>query len=243
MKNVNQKPMDVTLRRAKMKMRKRMSRSLAISAVAGIVALAGSSAAFAASSYNVTAGSAPASTVVGYTATTTGALPHVTFTDTTSGTVYNCASASATGTITVGTNLSWTGIGTVDGTGWNTCTGPFGLTLTHTGVGSWNLDATGDTVGGVTPVSISGVNLHVSDPGGSCDFDYTGSVNGTYTNGPSNGTLTLPGTSSGLTIKNVSGSLCAFAGISNGHSASFKATYQVVADNGAYNPIQIISSP
>ena len=225
------------------KSKKTMIRVGALSAAA-LVAF-GASAAFAASSYNVTAGSAPAGTVVGYTATTTGTLPQVTFTDTTSGVVYNCASASAPGTVTVGTNLSGTRIGAVNGPGtiWNTCTEPFGLTLFHNGVGSWNLDATGDTVGGVTPVSISGVNLHVSDGGGGCDFDYAGSIDGTYTNGPSNGTLSLPGTSSGLRIKNVSGSLCAFAGISSGHSASFKATYQVAANTGAYNPIQITSNP
>ena len=121
-----------------------------------------------------------------------------------------------------------------------TCNGPLGLQVTHTGVGSWNLDATGDTVGGVTPVSISGVNLHVS---GDCDFDYTGSIDGTYTNRASNGTLTLPGTTSGLTISNVSGFLCGSFGYQNGDSASLKATYQVAADNGAYNPIQITSNP
>ena len=210
----------------------------------------GSAVAFAASSYNVTAGSAPAGTVVNYTATTTGASPHVTFTDTTSGTVLNCASASAPGTVKAGTNLSGTGIGTVAGagTGWNTCTGPGGLSLTVTGSGSWGLNATGDTVvtagvdDGKTPGSITGVSAHVS---GDCDFDVTGSVDGSYTNGLKNstGTLTLPGTSSTLTISNVSGFLCGFAGIANGHSASFEATYQVVADNGAYNPIRIISNP
>ena len=223
-----------------MKMRKRMSRSLAISAAA-LVAF-GAPAAFAASSYNVTAGSAPAGTVVGYTATTTGASPQVTWKDTTAGTTWNCVSASAPGTIKAGTLLSGTGIGTVNGAGtvWNTCTGPFGLTLTFTGSGTWGLNATGDTVGGVTPVRISGVNVHVA---GSCNYDYTGSIDGTYTNGPSNGTLILPGTSSGLTISNVSGSSCSFINIANGHAASYKATYQVVANTGAYNPIQITSNP
>ena len=199
-------------------------------------------AAIAASSYNVTAGSAPAGTVVSWSAPTVGALPQVTFRNTTGGTVYNCASASAPGTVTVGTLLSWTGIGTVNGAGtvWNTCTGPFGIVYTHTGIGSWRLDATGDTVGGVTPVRISGVNLHVA---GGCSFDYTGSIDGTYTNGPSSGTLTLPGTTSGLLISNVSGSSCSFINIANGHAVSLKATYQVVANTGAYNPIQIISNP
>ena len=221
------------------KSKKTIIRVGALSAAA-LVAF-GASAAFAASSYNVTAGSAPAGTVVGYTATTTGPLPQVTFTNTTSGFVLNCESASAAGTVTVGTNLSGTRIGTVDGPGtiWATCTGPGGLSLTHTGVGSWNLDATGDTVGGVTPVSITGVNLHVS---GDCSFDYTGSIDGTYTNGTTDGTLDLPGTSSGLTISNTSFG-CIFIGTQNGDVASLQATYQVAADTGAYNPIQITSNP
>ena len=93
----------------------------------------------------------------------------------------------------------------------------------------------------MTAGSITAVNLHVA---GGCTYDYTGSIDGTYTNGPSNGTLTLPGTSSGLTISNVSGSLCrAFFGIQNGDLASFKATYQVAANTAAYNPIKIISNP
>ena len=204
-------------------------------AAAALVAF-GAPAAFAASSYNVTAGSAPAGTIIRYTATS----PQVTFTDTTSGTVLNCASASATGTVTVGTISSGTPIGTVDGTIWNTCTGPGGISLAVTGSGTWGLNATGNTVGGVTPGNVSAVSAHVS--GGGCDFDVTGTVDGTYTNGSSNGTLTLPGTTSGLTISNAS-FFCGTVGIGNGDLASFRATYQVVADNGAYNPIQIISSP
>ena len=206
-------------------------------AAAALVAFS-ASAAFAASSYNVTAGSAPADTIIRYTATST----QVTFKDTTAGTTWNCESASATGTVTVGTNLSWTGIGTVDGTVWNTCTGGFGLTFTVTGSGTWGLNATGSTnASGVTAVGISSMSVHVASS--SCSFDVTGTVNGTYTNGTSNGTLTLPGTSSGLTISNVSGSSCSFINIANGHLASFKATYSVVADTPAYNPIKITSNP
>ena len=74
---------------------------------------------------------------------------------------------------------------------------------------------------------------------GSCSFDVTGTVAGTYTNGTSSGKLTLPGTTSGLTISNVSGSSCSLVAIANGHLASFKATYSVSADTAAYNPISI----
>ena len=225
-----------------MRMSKKVSRAVVVPTIA-LSALALGSAAFAASSYNVSAGSAPAGTVVGYTATTTGASPQVTFTDTTPliDVVLNCESASAPGTVTVGTLLSGTGIGTVNGPGtvWNTCTGPGGLVLTVTGAGTWGLNATGDTAGGVTPGSITAVNAHVE---GDCAFDVTGSVDGTYTNGTSTGTLTLPGTTSTLTISNTSPG-CAFVGVADGHKASFKATYQVAADTAAYNPIQITSNP
>ena len=226
-----------------MRMSKKVSRAVVVPAIALSALALGSAAAFAASSYNVAAGSAASGTIVGYTANTTGPLPQVTFTDTTSGAVLNCESASAAGTITVGTNRIGTGIGTVDSTGWNNCTGPAGLQLTVTGSHPWSLNATGDTAGGVTAGTVSGVNAHVADNGGGCDFDVTGSVAGSYTNGTSNGTLTLPGTSTTLTISNVSGFLCGFAGIRSGDSASFRATYQVAADNADYNPIQITSNP
>ena len=235
-----------------MRMSKKVSRAVVVPTIALSALALGSAAAFAASSYNVTAGSAPAGTVVRYTANTTGPSPQVTFTDTTANVVLNCVSASATGEVTVGTIPGATPpgtptpIGTVDGTTWNTCTGPFGIQLTVTGSGSWKLNATGDTVGGVTPGSVSAVNAHVA---GSCAFDVTGSVDGSYTNGTTDGTLTvpglltLPGTSTALTISNVSGFLCGSAGIQNGDHAKFKATYQVVADIGAYNPIRITSNP
>ena len=226
-----------------MRMSKKVSRAVVVPAIALSALALGSAAAFAASSYNVAAGSAASGTIVGYTANTTGPLPQVTFTNTTSGFVLNCESASAAGTITVGTNRIGTGIGTVDSTGWNNCTGPAGLQLTVTGSHPWSLNATGDTAGGVTAGTVSGVNAHVADNGGGCDFDVTGSVAGSYTNGTSNGTLTLPGTSTTLTISNVSGFLCGFAGIRSGDSASFRATYQVAADNADYNPIQITSNP
>lgn len=218
---------------------KKFTRTVGIPAVAAVAVLAGSSAAFASGSFGVSAGSAATSTVVPYTATTTGSSPQVTFKDTTSGTTLNCASASAAGSVTVVSGHDSNGLGTINGatTGWNTCTGPFSLKFTVTGANTWNLNATGSTVGGVTPGSISNVSAHVA--GNGCSFDVTGTANGSYTNGASSGTLTLPGTTSTLTISNVSGSLCGFAGIANGHAASFKATYGVTANTSGYNPIQI----
>ena len=220
-----------------MRMSKKVSRAVVVPAIA-LSALALGSASFAASSYNLTAGSAPAGTVVNYTATTTGASPQVTFIDTTADVTLNCVSASAKGEVTVGTNQSGTGIGTIDSTGWNTCTGPGGLSLTVTGSHPWSLNATGDTnAAGETDGTVSAVNAHVA---GDCSFDVTGSVDATYKNGTT--TLDLPGTTSTLTISNTSFG-CIFVNVSDGDKASFKATYQVAADNGAYNPIQITSNP
>lgn len=221
-----------------MRISKKVSRAAVVSAIALSALAMGSAVAFATGSFNVTAGSAPAGTVVPYTATTTGASPQVTFKDTTGGTTLNCSSASAKGTVTVGSGRDSLKLGTIDGatTGWNTCTGPFGLVLTVTGINTWYIDATGSTVSGVTPGRVSSVTAHVA---GGCNFDVTGTVAGTYTNGTSSGTLTLPGTTSGLTISNVSGSSCSLVNIANGHAASFKATYGVTANTSSYNPISI----
>ena len=227
-----------------MRMSEKVSRAVVVPVIA-LSALALGSASFAASSYNLTAGSAPATPLGGlpdtpYTATTTGASPQVTFTNTTAGVTLQCASASAPGEVTVGTNLSGTRIGNINGPGtiWNTCTGPGGLSLTVTGSGTWGLNSTGNTnVAGETAGTVSAVNAHVA---GDCSFDVTGSVDATYKNGTT--TLDLPGLTSTLTISNTSFG-CVFVGVANGDKASFKAAYQVAADNAAYNPIQITSNP
>lgn len=223
-----------------MKIFGKLGRTTVITSAAAIAVLAGSSAAFASGSFNVTAGSAPAGTVVSYSAATTGAAPQVTFKDTTGGATLNCASASAPGSVKVGTGQDSNHLGSINGPGtsWNTCTGPLGLVLTVTGLNTWYIDATGSTnASGVTPGRISGVSAHVASS--NCSFDVTGTVNGSYANGATSGTLTMPGTTSTLTISNVSGFLCGAVGIANGHAASFKATYQVNANTPSYNPIQI----
>ena len=203
----------------------------------------GAPAAFAAGSFDVTAGSAPAGTVVSWSATTVGALPQVTFKDTTGGTTLNCASGIAAGSITTGPGRDGDHVGTIDGaaTVFNGCNGPFGLSFTVTGRDTWNLNATGDTVGGVTPLAISGVAIHFASS--SCAFDLLGSLDGSYTNGATNGSLTLAGTSPTLTISNATGGVCAMFNYANGHAVSLKTTYQVAANTGAYNPIRITSNP
>lgn len=216
----------------------------AVLPTAAVAALGlGSSAAFAASSYDVTAGSATsADNPVSWSASTTGDAPQITFVDTDANVTLNCASGAASGTLNVG-QVSGSDIATISSTAWNTCTGPLGLSFTVAGSGDWFLNATGDTdANGTTAGNISNINAHVADPG-ICEFDVTGSVDGSYTNGTSSGTLDLPGTTSTLTISNVTGPLCALAGLSDGHHASFKATYDVAADNASFNPIQVTSNP
>lgn len=221
-----------------------LKRAMAPVAIAGVL-LVGASAAYAAGSFDVTAGSATTGTDVDYSATTLGSSPQVTFRDLNSGTTLNCASATAAGYVTVGPNQDGDAIGKIDGpsTVWNTCTGPFGLVLTVTGAGTWNIDATGSTASGVTPGKVSNIQAHVA---GACNFDVTGTVvTGSYTNGTStsDGVLSLPGTettaTSQLVISNVSGALCGLAGIANGHVASFEADYGVPANVASYNPIEI----
>lgn len=192
--------------------------------------------------YAVAAGSAASGSSVAITGTASGtaSAPAITFTDTTTNQVLNCVSGTAPATATVGTGLSGTDLATIDGasTTWSTCTGPLGLAFTVTGSGSWDVNATDETVGGVTPGTISGASATVDDPG-VCTFDVTGTVDATYTNG-STSTLAVSADNSTLTVSNVNG---CFGIINEGDSASFVGTYQVTGDDPANNPVTITSSP
>lgn len=208
-------------------------------AAAAAIGLA-SPAAFAASSYNLSAGSAAAGSSVAFGAQGTGII----FNDETAGASVTCTGSSIAGSAVAGEGLSGTGIATLDGSSvsFTDCTGPVGIEFTVTGSGTWSLDATGDTdANGSTAGTISGISASVSGSG--CSFDATGSVAGAYANGDASGTLTLPSSEPTLTLSNVSGFLCATAGIANGDQVSFAATYAVTANDAANNPIQVTSNP
>jgi hypothetical protein len=209
--------------------------------VAAVTAIGLSSpAAFAASSYNLSAGSAAAGSSVAFGAQGSD----ITFNDVTAGATVTCSGSSISGTATAGESISGTGIAVLDGSSvsFTDCTGPVGIEFTVTGSGAWSLDATGDTdANGTTAGDISGISARATGSG--CSFDATGSVAGAYTNGASSGTLALSGSEPTLTLSNVSGFLCGIAGISNGDQVSFAATYTVSASDAANNPIQVTSNP
>jgi hypothetical protein len=233
-------------------MASRLAKTLVVvAATATTVALATGTAQAASMTAKVTAGSAAVGTAVPFTAATTGTSPQVTFTDVDDGNLaLHCASAtSATNSATVGSQtfaaFPSPTLATIDGAGttWNTCTGPLGLTFVVTGSTTWNVVATGLTSGGITAGRITNVHAHVAD-GTTCVFDVTGTVDGTYTNGTSTSTLTLPGVSSNLLISNATGGTCAAAGILSGDHAKFQATLSVTASTPANNPIGItVTSP
>jgi hypothetical protein len=189
--------------------------------------------------FTVTAGSAAKGTSVKFTGTTQGANPQVTFTDVTSGgTQLFCASATAPGKATVGPKQAGAGIGkiTAASTKWNGCTGPLGITLNVTGIGTWLLNAVSYSAG-VTTGTITAADAKVATPDGtSCVFTVTGSVPVTYTN--STQILAVSDSAANLVVSNVTG---CFGLINANDHASFLANYKIVAKKGAQNPLAITS--
>jgi len=220
-----------------------LDRAVLVAGAVAATAVLGVSQASAApldTTYTVAAGSAASGSAVALTGTATGtaSAPAITFTDTTTNQVLNCVSGTAPGSTTVGSGLSGTGLATIDGanTTWTSCTGPLGLAFTVAGSGSWVLNATGPTSGGVTPGTITSAGASVSDPG-ICSFNVSGSVTGSYTNSPA--TLSVAADNSTLTISNVNGCL----GIINeGDSATFVGSYSIAANDAANNPVTVTSS-
>ena len=204
-------------------------------AAAGAALALGTGSASAVGTYTVTAGNAPTATKVAITGTTQGASPQITFTDSTTGTVLNCASGTAPGSTTTGTALSGTAIGAINGakTTWNTCTGPAGLTFNVTGSGTWKINALGGTATQVTG-NITAIRAHV-DGGALCTVDVKGSVPITYNN--TSQVLTVLNTKSTLTVFNKVGSC--FGAVNEGDKANFSAAYKLVAGRASFNPVKI----
>ena len=234
---------------------KKFTRTVGIPAAAAVAVLAGSSMAFAASSYNVAAGSAASGTTLNWTGTTTGTSPQVQWHNVTSGgsLFSTCLTAAAHGTTTVGTGLAnpLAQIATTSagvGTTWTGCKDTAtGMEFTVTGTYPWSLNGNGDTVAGKTPGTISNINAHVHANNGTCDFDVkdqsgsAGRVDVKWTNG-SPSTLEVLNNPT-LAIKNVSGFGCGLVGMSNDDVLKFHAIYNVTADIAANNPITVTSNP
>lgn len=145
-----------------------------------------------------------------------------TLTDDDTGITLNCDSATAHGFAPNGTYTDGAPdaipVASLDALTWDTCdiSGlPFSVTANDT---PWYLNATGPTVGGVTPGSITGVNATLS---GLCNATVKGTVTGSYDN--SDHTLTIDG--GDLTVSGVGG-LC-LGLINNDDSVTYVAHYVV----------------
>ena len=211
---------------------KAFRRILAIASAAVLVTIAGP--AWAAGPYTITAGAQTSGTVA-YTGSTTGAGPQVRF-----NTPYlelGCDSGTAAGTFNLGSNSTGENIGSIDAGTFTECVGPFGLPLTFTQIGTWTVDATAAPSGGVTPVTIENVSVHVEATGDpeTWAHDITGSMDGTLDKSTQVLTITTPTAGAALFTTNVVGT---FGLVEEGGPATLEMSYELANPAG---PIAITS--
>jgi hypothetical protein len=97
-----------------------------------------------------------------------------------SGIQLSCVSASATGTLKSGTNLT-NPLAQIPGTQFTDCQGPFGLTFEVIHVGTWELNGVTYNAGtGVSTGTLDNIEADIVGPG--CNATVTGSVPVTFTN-------------------------------------------------------------
>lgn len=219
----------------------RFVKALCLAGAASAAVVIAASPAVAATTYTVTAGSAPNGTKVSFTGKTTGATPQVHFSDTTSSQDLTCDSGTAKGSTTTGTARPANGIATITGSAFKltNCTGPGGLPLFVTGSGIWKLNATSyNATTGTTTGTITNIAAHVqTSDGTTCAFDVSGTVTATFKN--STQVLAVKTTNSTLMLSNVQG---CFGLLNNGDHATFRANYKVSATKAAYRPIHIVKN-
>ena len=109
----------------------------------------------------------------------------------------DCGSATASGSLVLGSSSNGVGVGSITSSTWSNCTALGGsVNMAVTQNGTWKLNA-GDTNNstGNTPVTVTGVNAHVVDTsfgGFVCDFFVTGSVDGYFQESDQTLHITLP---------------------------------------------------
>jgi len=169
-------------------MNKHFRRPLTVAAGIAALALAGSTAAFAAGTSTVSVAGSTAPGSHAYAANSTAPISF------TAGANMSCGSVSAAGDLNSG-SVAWPStsglLGNIQSSTWNNCTGA-GFNLAVTQNGTWNVDITGATVSGVTPIQVSNISATVKDKatnGGLCTFTVTGTAPGSVSN--ANQTLTI----------------------------------------------------
>lgn len=212
-------------------MKTRFRRQLTVGAGIAALALAGSTAAFAASPSTVSVAGSTTAGSHAYNANSTAAISFV------AGASMSCTSVSATGNLNSG-SVAWAppdtgGLGTITGSTWNGCTGA-GFNLDVAQVGTWKVDITGDTVSGVTPIEVSSIDATVKDHatgGGLCSFAVTGTAPGSVSNSAQ--TLTINATNLTVTPSPTCG------GLVHG-PASFNGTFAITnPSTGLAFPVNI----
>lgn len=148
-----------------------------------------------------------------YTAASPGAVTM------SAGVPWTCTSGTMSGTVAPGQYTTAAQIGTITSSAWSSCK-TLGLSTTMSQTGTWQIWATGMTVGGITSVEIRNVDATLNIGGGACTVHLTGTMGGSFNNATQhltlNGSGNLAVTHSGLCI-----------GI--GSIGSFVADYQVSA--------------
>lgn len=152
------------------------------------------------------------------------------FRDVNTKTNLGCKGGSASGSLTLGKNVSATKAGKITKTTWKSCSGPGGLTLKPKQMQTWTLNGNGKTSKkGVTKVYVAKVkaNVAASPTPSLCKFTVTGQADGTFTNRTQ--VLALKPGSHKLKVSHVSGCL---GQINNGDTVQFTANYKVKAKDG-----------
>lgn len=202
-----------------------------VAAAAGAAAIVAAPAAFAAGlTYNIAAGTHHSGTAAYVGKTVKGTT--IKFRDVTTKLDMGCAGGTASGALKLGRRVAAAKAGTITKTTWRNCTGPGGLTLVPTQVGTWYLNGRGKTVKGNTPVYVSNVKAKVaaSPTASLCNFVVTGAADGAYHNATHRLSL-APARKSGhqLKVSNVHGCL---GTINNGDTVTFKAVYAIASKAG-----------
>ena len=161
-----------------------------------------------------------------YKATTT----KIKFRDVNTKTNMGCKGGTASGSLTLGKNVSPTKAGKIGKTTWKSCSGPGGLKLVPKQMQTWTLNGNGKTNSkGVTKVYVAKVkaNVQASPTPSLCKFTVTGAADGTFTNKTQ--VLALKPGHHRLKVSNVKGCL---GQINNGDTVQFTANYKVKAKDG-----------
>lgn len=191
-----------------------IGRLTAAAGAATLLSLTGT--AWAARPYTVTAGSQTSGTVT-VDGTSVGTLTFATPSSTAS-----CESGTAAGTVTLGSSADGVGIGAIEESTWEGCTGPLGaISITQTS--PWRINATGAPTNGVTPVTIDRIAVHGSS--GPCTFDATGSADGTVRESDQTLNITPPTTGARIVVSNTS--FGCLGVVSDGDEATIEASYAV----------------